>query len=567
MKKKWKIFDPTPFANEIDFIRKTVKTDSIIASLLIQRNLKDFNSIKNFFCSDLSLLHPPEFMSDMIKAGERILKAIDNKEKILIYGDYDVDGTTAVTLVYSFLKKINAEVGYYLPDRYTEGYGLSFQGIDYAVENNYSLIVTLDCGIKSKDKIIYANNNNIEIIVCDHHLPPEELPPAYAILNPKKKDCPYPYKELTGCGIGFKLIQYINKILQCDEDIYSYLDLVALSIGADLVPITGENRLMAHFGLEKINNNPRPAIKSLNFLLKQEDAYDINKIVFTIGPRINSAGRISHGKLAVEFLSAEDEDTALTLAQEIDKLNEQRKNLDSKVTNDAIEQIENKFLSDKRAIVVAGENWHKGVIGIVASRIIEKHYKPTIVFCKQENKWVGSGRSIPGFDLHEALVFCEKHIEQFGGHTFAAGLTVNDNNLNEFINEFEQYASSKLTDDDLVPSIDISAELPLHQIRDDFIDVLERFAPFGPENMNPIFCTYHVYDVGWCKVVGKNTLKMELYQKENPSKRFLPWGYGLGDYFPIINRKQPVNIAYKIIKKRKNGNSFVYLQIEDIRID
>ncbi|MCX8080830.1 MAG: single-stranded-DNA-specific exonuclease RecJ [Bacteroidia bacterium] len=567
IKKRWNIFDPLPYKSDIEEIRQQVRVDSIIGSLLFQRGLKNYKEIKDFFCIDLSKLHPPELMSDMDVAGKRLIKAIQSGEKILVYGDYDVDGTTAVALFYSFLKKCNADAGYYLPDRYSEGYGLSFEGIDFAEANGYSLIVTLDCGIKSHDKINYAVSKGIDVIVCDHHLPPDVLPAAYAILNPKKKHCPYPYKDLTGCGIGFKLVQHLNHLLEVNENIYEYLDLVALSIGADIVPITGENRIMTHFGLQKINQNPRPAIKALNYLLSNEDTYDVSKIVFTIGPRINSAGRISHGKLAVEFLASEDEEEALILAQEIDKLNEQRKTLDSKVTQDAIEQAELKGLDGKKTVVVASEDWHKGVIGIVASRIIDRHYRPTIVFCKQNDKWVGSGRSIPGFDLYAALEQCSNYIEQFGGHTFAAGLTVNDKDLNDFIQNFENFAQSILHDDLLIPTIDIAAELPLHQIRHDFIEVLNRFAPFGPENMNPTFCAYNVYDVGWCKVVGINSLKMELYQKENPAKRFQAIAYGLGDFFPIIHRKQPVHIAYKILRKKKKNQDYLLLQIEDIRTD
>lgn len=564
-KKKWNIRNTEPFRDKINSIREMCRVDSVIASLLCFNELHSFEDIKNFFNPDIQLLHDPVLMSDMEKAADRIVSAVESEEKILVYGDYDVDGTTAVALLYSFLKTLTANVGYYIPDRYSEGYGLSFTGVNFAADNGYTLLITLDCGIKSHEKIEYARKKGLDVIVCDHHLPGDELPPAYAILNPKKPGCSYPYKELTGCGIGFKLVQYLSRMLERDNLWEEYLDLVALSIGADLVPITGENRVLTYLGLERINKSPRPAISALNRLTGRESEYDIHKIVFFLGPRINSAGRIKHGKLAVDFLLSDDDEEADMLAQQIDKLNLERKSLDAKVTHDALEQIESMGNVDrKKAIVVSGENWSKGVIGIVASRIIDKYYRPAIVFCRNEDCWIGSGRSIPGFDLHEAIEHCVDYVEQFGGHTFAAGLTVKDEMLDSFKEKFENYAASVLSDEQLIPTLDISAELPLFGIRDDFLNVLARFAPFGPGNMNPVFCARGVIDTGWCKIVGENSLRMELYHRNYPQYRFPAIGFHLGDYFPILHRRQPVDIAYKIVF-RKNGEKLIpSLEVEDI---
>lgn len=477
----------------------------------------------------------------MDKAIQRIDAAIANNEKVLIYGDYDVDGTTAVSLVYSFFNKYIKQIDYYIPDRYKEGYGISFAGIDFAAENNFSLIIALDCGIKAVDKIEYANKKGVDFIICDHHLPGEIIPAAVAVLDPKQSDCPYPYKELSGCGIGFKLIEAfsIKNILPLEES-YSYLDLVVTSIAADIVPITGENRVLAHLGLKFLNSAPRPGIKALLNLNQLKSAVNISSLVFVLGPRINAAGRIEHARKSVELLICEDEREAETLALAINDTNSQRKDLDLGTTQEALVILdEPESLAGKSSIVLFNPGWHKGVIGIVASRLIEKYYRPTIILTESDGKATGSARSVKEYDVYSAIEKCSDLLDQFGGHKFAAGLTLKRENVEAFKNKFESVVASTITADQLIPKIEIDVEIDFHEITDKLIRILKQFAPHGPDNMTPVFCARSVFDTGWGRIVGNNHLKLELFQKANPNFRFQAIAYDKGDYINFFSVKRP----------------------------
>lgn len=493
MERQWKIV-----ANEesesADELQSQLNVDRVIARLLKLRKIFSYEDAKTFFRPDLKHLHDPFLMKGMKKAIERIEVAISKNEKVLIFGDYDVDGTTAVSLVYSFFKAHIPQINYYIPDRYKEGYGISFQSIDYAAANNFSLVIALDCGIKANDKIRYASERNIDFIICDHHLPGSELPAAVAILDQKQPDCNYPYKELSGAGIGFKLIQAFslkNNLKQ--EDCYKYLDLVATSIAADIVPITGENRVMAYFGLERINANPRPGIKALLNINQQKSATNISTLVFTLGPRINAAGRIEHGSKAVELLTCEEELQADTFAIAINDTNSQRRDLDLGTTSEAFEILEKDVLTPtKRTTVLFNEKWHKGVIGIVASRLIEKYYRPTIILTESEGKVTGSARSVREYDVYSAIEKCSDLLEQFGGHKFAAGLSLKKENVEAFKNKFEAVVCETITEDQLTPKIEVDIELQFFEITEKLLRILKQFAPHGPENMTPLFCSRSV---------------------------------------------------------------------------
>lgn len=550
---------------KINELINLLSVDTTMAKLLVQRGIDSFEKARLFFRPSLEDLHNPYLMKDMDKAVSRIEKAIQNNEKILIYGDYDVDGTTAVSLVYSYFKTFYQNIATYIPDRYDEGYGISFKGIDFAEDNDFSLIIALDCGIKSHDKIEYANAKNIDFIIADHHLPDEIIPNAVAVLDPKRNDCEYPYKELCGCGIGFKIIQALaEKRGGKTEDLVEYLDLVATAIGADIVPITGENRILAKFGLEVINSNPRNGIKALIHNIKKEEL-TITDVVFIIAPRINAAGRIKHGNYAVQLLTEFDFEQALEFASDIETFNSERRELDEQITKEALEQIIQTSQQNLFTTVVFNENWHKGVIGIVASRLIETYYKPTLVFTESNEKIVASARSVKGFDIHEALEKCSEYIEQFGGHKYAAGLTVAKENFDNFRNKFEEVVKNSISETSLSPEITIDSEIDFSDISPKFIRILKQFEPFGPENMTPVFLTKNVRDTGYAILIGKNEEHLKLYVKQNNSQAIDSVGFGLGAKFHIVQGLKPFEMVYSIDENHWNGNVSVQLKVRDIR--
>ncbi|MBK9283323.1 MAG: single-stranded-DNA-specific exonuclease RecJ [Sphingobacteriaceae bacterium] len=565
MEKRWEITATNQ--ETVEHLQQELSVDRIVATLLMQRGIKDFESSRLFFRPELGQLHDPFLMKNMEKAIHRINSAIAINEKVLVYGDYDVDGTTAVSIVYSFFKNYIQEIEFYIPDRYREGYGISYAGIDYAAENQFSLIIALDCGIKAIDKIEYANKKNIDFIICDHHLPGEIVPNAFAVLDPKQNDCNYPYKELSGAGIGFKLIEAFSiKNILPPEICYSYLDLAVTSIAADIVPITGENRVMAYHGLKILNTKPRPGIAALLNLYQTKSEVNISSLVFVLGPRINAAGRIEHASKSVELLICEDDEIANELAMRINDTNSQRKDLDLGTTNEAIEYLEGEELSGKSSIVLFNKSWHKGVIGIVASRLIEKYYRPTIILTESDGKATGSARSVKEYDIYSAIEKCSDLLDQFGGHKFAAGLTLKPENVNAFREKFEQIVSSTITPQQLIPKIDIDIEIDLSEITEKLVRILRQFAPHGPENMTPIFCARNVFDTGWGRVVGSNHLKLELFQKSNPNFRFQAIAYDKGDFVNFFQRKTPMDIAFKIQENEFRGTKSIQLVIEDVRI-
>lgn len=568
MEKKWRIANKDAGAEAVE-LQAQLKVDRIVTRLLGQRNILNYDEAKVFFRPDLEQLHDPFLMKGMRTAIERIQVAISENQKVLIYGDYDVDGTTAVSLVYSFFRSHIENISYYIPDRYKEGYGISLQGIDFAEDNDFSLIIALDCGIKANDKIDYANKKNIDFIICDHHLPGDFVPDAIAVLDPKQNDCNYPYKELSGAGIGFKLIEaysIINNLPR--ENCYDYLDLVVTSIAADIVPITGENRVMAYYGLEKMNSHPRPGIQALLNINQLKGPVTITTLVFTLGPRINAAGRIEHGSKAVELLSCEDQTVANELAKAINETNIQRRDLDLGITTEAFEILENDpFVGNKKSTVLFSENWHKGVIGIVASRLIERYYRPTIILTESDGKITGSARSVREYDIYSAIEKCSNLLEQFGGHKFAAGLTLKKENVEMFKAKFEEVVSGSITADQLIPKIEIDAEVEFHEITDKMLRILKQFAPHGPENMTPLFCARSVFETGWGQVFGNNHLKMELFQKSNPTIRYQAIAYDKGDYIHFFQRKTPMDIVFKVQENEYKGVTTIQLLIEDLRVN
>lgn len=564
MEKRWVELEKAD-AQIVEKLSKDLNVDEVLANMMAKRGINTFEEAKAFFRPDLNLLHDPFLMKDMPEAIERIERAIKNEEHILVYGDYDVDGTTAVALTYSFFKEIHPNINYYIPDRYLEGYGISTQGIDYAFENNYTLIIALDCGIKSIDKIAYANTKGIDFIICDHHLPGAEIPAAIAVLDPKRKDCDYPYKELSGCGLGFKLIQaYADKNNMPFEKIEEYLDLVAVSIASDIVPITGENRILAYFGLKKLNENPCKGLKALIELSGKTDDFSITDIVFAIGPRINAAGRIDDAKKAVQLLVAASKDIAEDAGFIINLKNAERKEFDSNITEQALNMISNSPEMEKRkSTVVYHESWHKGVIGIVASRLTEKYYRPTIVLTQSNGHVAGSARSVVGYDLYEALCECSDLLEQFGGHKYAAGLTMKTENVAAFSQRFEEVVSATITDDLLVQEIVLEAEISLNDINPKFFRILQQFSPFGPQNMSPVFLSRNVYSYGYGSIVGNNHLKMSIRQENSPS--FDCIAFGLGEHLELINQGKPFDICYTIEENVWKEKRNIQLNVKGIK--
>jgi single-stranded-DNA-specific exonuclease len=555
---------PKPEKEKIDHLAKELQVDAIIAELLCQRNIATYKEAKQYFRPSLDDLHNPFLMKDMKVAVARIENAIVNKENILIYGDYDVDGTTAVSLVSSYLKTIYEQIATYIPDRYEEGYGISYQGIDFAQDNDFSLIIALDCGIKAIEKIAYAKDKNIDFIICDHHKPGKEIPKAIAILNPKREDCNYPFDELCGCGVGFKLIQALGVSRnQHIAHFVPYLDLVATAIAADIVPMNGENRTLAYLGLQVINQNPRNGIKALIHQTKKT-VLTITDVVFIIAPRINAAGRIKHGNYAVELLTEMDFDAAIEFAAAIEIFNADRKELDKKITNEALIQIIDNQEEDHFSSVVFQKDWHKGVIGIVASRLIEKFYRPTLVFTQSGDKLAASARSVKGFDVYNALEKCSDYIEQFGGHKYAAGLTLLPENYINFKNKFEEVVANTIDKTLLTPEISIDAAIELSEITPKFFRIIQQMAPFGPQNMKPTFKTSCVRDNGYGKKVGvdKNHLKLTVFQGEN-TKNFNAIGFNLGPKMDIV--QNDFDIIYALDKNEWNGHTSIQLVLKDLK--
>ncbi|MRX69001.1 exonuclease RecJ [Flavobacterium resistens] len=556
---------PKPSEDKIKHLAQALNVEDFVATLLIQRGIETFEDAKNFFRPSLEHLHDPYLMKDMDKAVSRIESAIENHENILVFGDYDVDGTTAVSLVSSYLKSHYPNIATYIPDRYDEGYGISYKGIDYADDNGISLIIALDCGIKSIDHIAYAKAKNIDFIVCDHHRPGETLPDAVAVLDPKREDCSYPYDELCGCGVGFKLIQALGQNRnETVEDLVPYLDLVATAIAADIVPITGENRVLAYFGLKVINSEPRPGIKALVHQVKKK-VLDITDVVFIISPRINAAGRIKHGNHAVELLTEFDLEQAQQFASEIEQYNADRKDLDKKITKEAFQQIVENNEEERFSTVVFQEDWHKGVIGIVASRLIETYYRPTLVFTKSGDKYAASARSVKGFDVYNALDACAEHLEQFGGHMYAAGMTLKAENYQTFKNAFEKQVQETILPEMLTPEIEIDAEIDFSDITPKLIRILKQFEPFGPQNMTPVFMTSDVKDTGYAKTLGSEDEHLRLFAKQINSDGIAAIGFGLGKKIDITKNQNPFQLAYTIAENEWNGTISTQLMLKDIR--
>ncbi len=573
MTNKWNYQPPTN--EEIllrDKLAEELELSPVISLLLVRRGLISAEAIRKYFKPNLEDLEDPFLMPDMDKAVQRLNHALGHKEKILIYGDYDVDGTTAVALVYKYLRPFTSNLDYYIPDRYDEGYGISRKGIDYAYERGVSLIISLDCGIKAIDKIEYAKQKGIDFIICDHHMPDEVLPDAVAVLDAKREDSAYPYEHLSGCGVGFKFMQ----AFALDNgfpfsDLEKLLELTAVSIASDIVPITGENRILAYYGLRQINNNPSFGIKGIiDICGLAGKEITISDIVFKIGPRLNASGRMMNGKEAVDLLLAKDSVTARKKSESINHYNEERRELDKKITDEANAVIEGfEKQEDKKAIIVYNPEWHKGVIGIVASRLTEKYYRPAVVLTKSSELITGSARSVTGFDIYKAVENCRDLLENFGGHTYAAGLSLKEENLEAFKERFQQIAAEEIIPEQMVPQIDIDAFLDLKEISPKFMSDLKKMSPFGPENQKPIFCTRGVQDYGTSKLVGRDQehIKLEIIDSKSASSPIHGIAFGMSQYNAHIKQMKPFDICYTIEENTYNGNTTLQLQIKDIRIE
>ncbi len=582
MEKRWVLREGA--GNEmVTQLSKALNINERLSDLLLKRGISTFEEAKNFFRPSLEHLHDPFLMKDMEKAVDRVILAHEKGEKIVVYGDYDVDGTTAVSLVYSFLRRFHKKIEFYIPDRYKEGYGISYIGIDAAIKNKNSLMIALDCGIKAVEKVDYAKKKGLDIIICDHHRPGDKVPDAAAVLDPKQPDCSYPFKDLSGCGVGFKLIQAVAKKMNIpDRRVFSSIDLVAISIAADIVPIIGENRVLAYYGLKQLNKNPRVGLRSLLHsagLVKNEDPagvyFDkeltVSDLVFMVGPRINAAGRIENAVASVRLLISNVSEYAEKLGKEINELNLTRRDLDTNITSEAIALInDNPELQKKKTTVVYREDWHKGVIGIVASRLIENFYKPTIVLTKSEGLITGSARSIKNFDIYDAIDASNHLLEHFGGHTYAAGLAMKPENFDEFVDEFEKYAAARLTDNMLVPEIEIDGELFVSDINFKFYKILKQFAPFGPGNMSPFFQTNNVIDTGYAKVVGKNGhehLKFSVVHPDRTGSPLPAIAFNQGYHINEVKSGKPFSICYHIDENHWLGQTSLQLRVKDIKFN
>lgn len=571
MEKRW-VLKKQGEKEENERLANELNIDPVLANLLTQRGVKTFDQAKAFFRPELDDLHDPFLMKDMALAIERIEKAIQNNENILIYGDYDVDGTTSVALVYSFLKEFYEKVGYYVPDRYSEGYGISLQGVQFALDNEFSLVIALDCGIKANEKIDYARSNGVDFIICDHHFPGDELPNAVAVLDPKRSDCAYPFEDLSGCGVGFKLIQgYAQTNNIPFERLIPYLDLVVVSIASDIVPIIDENRTLAHFGLIQLNKNPCQGLKSIiNLAGLAGKSIAIEDIVFKIGPRINAAGRMESADKAVELLLADNARQAKVAANSVNYFNDARKNIDRNITQDALRMLsDEQELGEKKSTVLYNSKWHKGVVGIVASRLIETYYRPTIVLTSSNGLATGSARSVVGFDIYQAIESCNDLLENFGGHMYAAGLTLQIDNVPEFIKRFEKYVSENISDELLIPQVDIDSKLELSKIDPKFYRILKQFQPFGPGNMAPVFVTKNVADNGEGRIVGlsKEHLKLSIIQENDPFKKYPAIAFQHGDLYEFIHSGDFFDICYSIDENCYRGVSTLQLNIKDIKVN
>jgi single-stranded-DNA-specific exonuclease len=563
---RWNL-KPKPDSDKVNHLVEVLSIDAITAGLLVQRGIETYEEAKTFFRPVLADLHDPFLMKDMDKAVERIEQAIEKGENILVFGDYDVDGTTAVSLMSSYLRSYYPNVATYIPDRYKEGYGVSTAGIDFADDNGCSLIIALDCGIKSIDKVAYANEKGIDFIICDHHRPGDELPDAVAILDPKRNDCSYPYDELCGCGVGFKLVQALSGRRGLTiQNLVPYLDLVATAIAADIVPITGENRVLARFGLDVINTFPRPGIKALIQNVKKK-TLTISDVVFIIAPRINAAGRIKHGNHAVELLTEFSLDQAEEFAAQIEGLNADRKDLDKQITAEALIQIDRNSDHDKFTTVVYQEDWHKGVIGIVASRLIETYYRPTLVFTKSGDKLAASARSVRDFDVYNALEACAEHLEQFGGHMYAAGLTLKEEQYPLFRQKFEEVVQQTIHPDLLIPEISIDAEINFEDITPKFNRLLKEFEPFGPGNMSPVFLSRNLKDSGYGKRIGADETHLRLFVRQGESEGYAAIGFGLAKKMDLACNGNAFDAAYSIDENEWNGTVSLQLRLRDIRCE
>ena len=561
---RWTV-KPEPNAEQVQQLANSLGVDLTIAKLLIHRGIHSFEEAKSFFRPSLNNLHDPYLMKDMDKAVARIEEAIANDENILVYGDYDVDGTTSVALMSTYLKTLHPNIATYIPDRYAEGYGVSYMGIDFAADNDISLIIALDCGIKAIDKVAYAKEKGVDFIICDHHRPGSEIPEAIAVLDPKREDCEYPYKELCGCGVGFKLIQAIaSRRDETIEDLMPYLDLVCVAIAADIVPVTGENRVLAHHGLKVINESPRIGLQALLKTIDRKNL-TITDVVFTIAPRINAAGRIEHGNHAVALLTEDDMNDAEEFAAAIESNNTERKGLDKAITQEALQQIEENGEQDNSTTVVFDENWHKGVIGIVASRLTETYYRPTLVFTKSGEKYAASARSVKGFDVYNALEQCSDYIEQFGGHKYAAGLTLLPGQYEGFKMKFEEVVKATMPEELKTPELLIDAELSLTDITNKFYRIIKQMGPFGPQNMKPVFASEGLRDNGYGRQVGedKSHLKLSILDGANP-KTYNAIGFGLGKKYDVIKDKGAFKLAYTLDENHWNGVTSLQLMVKDL---
>ncbi len=570
MDKVWNL-KPQGDSNEIKHLSAALNVNMVIANLLAQRGVATFNEARKFFRPSLSDLHDPFLMKDMDKAVARLERAILDQEKVLIYGDYDVDGTTSVAMIYLFLKDYIRNIDYYIPDRYTEGYGISPQSIDYAVGENFSLVIVLDCGIKAVEKVGYAKEHGLDFIICDHHNPGDQIPDAVAVLDPKRTDCSYPYKELSGCGVGFKLLQaYTMKNNIDQERLFDLLDLVVVSIASDIVPITGENRVLAYFGLRKLNTNPGMGLQTIiNYAGLNGGEITISDIVFKIGPRLNASGRIEHGKKSVQILVSVDTVRSDALGEEIDSFNEIRKTLDRDITQDALDMIERDAeMKNRNSTVIYNRDWHKGVVGIVASRLTEFYYRPTVVLTESNGLATGSARSVKDFDLYEAIGACSDLLESYGGHMFAAGLTMKIENVRSFSERFEEIVTRSIADKPQVQSIDVDARLALHEINPRFFRIMKQFAPFGPHNMMPVFITEDVIDAGTSRLVGKNLehIKLDLMEPDSSSGTFAGIAFNMAAKFPVIQSGTPFDICYSIELNEFRGKTNLQLNIRDLKI-
>lgn len=566
---KWVLREPSD-PEKVDRLATEVGIDKMLADLLIKRGVETFAQARSFFRPSLDNLHDPFLMKDMDVAVERLHRAVVSGESILVYGDYDVDGTTAVALLYSFVRRFTDKVDFYIPDRYDEGYGVSFKGIDYAVESGAGLIVTLDCGIKAIDKVKYAASKGIDMIICDHHLPEDSLPAAVAVLDPKREDCHYPFDDLSGCGVGFKLVQaYSARYGVPFETLVPLLDLLVVSIASDLVTMVGENRILAHFGLKQLNENPCTGLQAMINLSSLEPGHvSIDDIVFKIGPRINAAGRMETGRLAVELLTSRSLSEAMQIGEKINESNNERKNIDREITQEALDMVQTgNCLCNGSAMIVYNPEWNKGVVGIVASRLVEAYYKPTVVLTKSNGFVSGSARSISGFDLYGAIESCADLLENFGGHVYAAGLTLKEENLPEFARRMDEYISAKIETEMMTPVIEVDSKLNFARITPKFFRILKQFQPFGPGNHNPVFLTENVYDAGTGRKVGAGGvhMKLDLIQEDQPYHQISSIAFNMAEHYDHIKEGNPFDICYSIVENYYRGNSSIQLRIKDLR--